>query len=149
MQHYRGSLRRRYIYIYMYIYKTLEVNPSWTPRLRRLISRSEFEEFWFPLLFSHPVCQTLCDPMDCSIPGLSVPYHFSKFSPYISDAIQPSHPLRPLFSFCPQSFLASGIFPMNHLFASDDQNTGVSASVSVLPMSIQDWFPLRLTLKEI
>ena len=47
--------------------------------------------------------------------------------------------------FCSHSFLASGTFPMSHLFASDDQNTGVSASASVFPTSIQDWFPLRLT----
>ena len=50
-----------------------------------------------------------------------------------------------LFSFCPQSFPSSGTFPMSQLFASDDQNTGVSASASVLPMSMQSWFPLRLT----
>ena len=48
-----------------------------------------------------------------------------------------------LFSFCPQSFIKD--FPMSQLFASDDQNTGASASASVLPMSIQGWFPLRLT----
>ena len=48
-----------------------------------------------------------------------------------------------LFSFCPQSFPASGTFPMSWLFTSGDQNT--SASASVLPMSIQGWFPLRLT----
>ena len=50
-----------------------------------------------------------------------------------------------LFSFCLQSFPASGTFPMSWLFTSDDQNTGASASASVLPMSIQGWFPLRLT----
>ena len=50
-----------------------------------------------------------------------------------------------LFSSCPQSFLISGIFPMCHLFALDDQNTGASASTSVFPRSIQSWFPLRLT----
>ena len=50
-----------------------------------------------------------------------------------------------LFSFCPQSFPASGIFPISWLFASGDQNTGASASASVLPMSIQGWFPLILT----
>ena len=50
-----------------------------------------------------------------------------------------------LFSSCPQSFPASGTFPMSHLFKSGDQNTGVSASASVLPMSIWDWFLLRLT----
>ena len=49
-----------------------------------------------------------------------------------------------LFSFCPQSFPASRT-SMSQLFASDDQNTGASASASILPMSIQDWFPLRFT----
>ena len=44
---------------------------------------------------------------------------------------------------CLQSFPASGSFPMSWLFASGDQNIGASASV--LPMSIQDWFPLGLT----
>ena len=46
---------------------------------------------------------------------------------------------------CPQSFPASRTFPLSQLFASDDQNTGVSASASVLSMSIQGWFSLRLT----
>ena len=49
------------------------------------------------------------------------------------------------FSFCPQSFPASGTFSMSQLFASDDQNTGVSTSESVLPTSIQGWFSLKLT----
>ena len=50
-----------------------------------------------------------------------------------------------LFSFFPQSFPASGTFPVSWLFTSGDQNTGASASASVLPMSIQGLFPLRLT----
>ena len=50
-----------------------------------------------------------------------------------------------LFSLCPQSFPASGTFPMSQLFVSEDQNTGTSASASVLPMRIQCRFPLRLT----
>ena len=50
-----------------------------------------------------------------------------------------------LFSFCPQSFPTSGTFPMSRLFPSDDQNTGASASASVLPVNIQRWSPLRLT----
>ena len=45
---------------------------------------------------------------------------------------------------CPQSFPASGSFPMNQFFISGGQSTGASASASVLPMSIQDWFPLGL-----
>ena len=46
------------------------------------------------------------------------------------------------FSSCPQSFPASGSFPMSQLFASGGQSIVVSASV--LPMNIQDWFPLEL-----
>ena len=49
------------------------------------------------------------------------------------------------FSSCLQSFPAPGSFPMTGLFASGGQNIGVSASASVLPMNIQDWFPLGLT----
>ena len=49
------------------------------------------------------------------------------------------------FSSYLQSFPASGSFQMSQLFASGGQSTGASASVSVLPMNIQDWFPLGLT----
>ena len=49
------------------------------------------------------------------------------------------------FSFCLQSFSASLSFPMSSLFTSGGQTIGVSASPSVLPMNIQDWFPLALT----
>ena len=48
-------------------------------------------------------------------------------------------------SFCPQSFPATGTFPVSQLFTSDDQNAGVSTSASVFPLSIQGWFPFRLT----
>ena len=58
--------------------------------------------------------------------------------PTISSSVVP-------FSSCLQSFPASGSFQMNHLFSSGGQSTGVSASTSVLPMNIQDWFPLGLT----
>ena len=49
------------------------------------------------------------------------------------------------FSFCPQSFPASRSFPVSCLFASGGQSIGASASAPVLPMNIQDWFPLGLT----
>ena len=49
------------------------------------------------------------------------------------------------FSSCPQSFPASGSFPMSQLFTSGGQNTGVSASALVLPMNTQDWSPLGWT----
>ena len=48
-------------------------------------------------------------------------------------------------SSCPQSFPASGSFPMSQFFTSGGQSIGISASASVLPMNIQDWFPLGLT----
>jgi len=50
-----------------------------------------------------------------------------------------------LFSFCPQSFPASGSFLMSQLFTSGGQSFEVSALASVLPKNIQDWFPLGLT----
>jgi len=51
------------------------------------------------------------------------------------------HPL----SSCPQSFPASGSFPVSQFFASGGQSIGVSASASGLPVNIQGWFPLGLT----
>ena len=58
--------------------------------------------------------------------------------PTISSSVVP-------FSSCPQSFPASGSFPMNQFFTSGGQSIGVSASTLVLPMNIQDWFPLGWT----
>ena len=49
------------------------------------------------------------------------------------------------FSSCPPSFPASGSFPMSQFFTSGGQSIGASASASVLPMTIQDWFPLGWT----
>ena len=49
------------------------------------------------------------------------------------------------FSSYPQSFPASGSFPMSQLFTSGGQSIGVSASTSVLPMNTQDWSPLGWT----
>ena len=58
--------------------------------------------------------------------------------PTISSSIVP-------FSSCPQSFPASGSFPMSQLFASHGQSIGASASASVPPMYTQDWSPLGWT----
>ena len=58
--------------------------------------------------------------------------------PAISSSVVP-------LSSCLQSFLTSGSFQMSQLFTSGGQSVGVSASISVLPMNIQDWFPLGLT----
>ena len=58
--------------------------------------------------------------------------------PTISSSVIP-------FSSCLQSFPASGSFPTRQLLASSDQSIGISASVSVLPMNVQGWFPLGWT----
>ena len=50
-----------------------------------------------------------------------------------------------LFSSCLQSFPASGSFPISQFFTSGGRSIGVSVSASVLPMNIQDWFPLGWT----
>ena len=57
--------------------------------------------------------------------------------PTISSSVVP-------FSSSLQSFPASGSFPLSRFFASGDQSIGVSASATVFPMNIQDWFPLVL-----
>ena len=58
--------------------------------------------------------------------------------PTISSSVIP-------FSSCPQSFPASGAFPVSQLFASDGQSIGASAPASILPVNIQGCFPLGLT----
>ena len=63
------------------------------------------------------------------------------------ESVMPSSHLIPVvpFSSCPQSLPASGSFPMSQLFEWGGQSTGVSASALVLPMNIQDWYPLGWT----
>ena len=84
----------------------------------------------------------LCDPMNCSTPGLPVHHQHPEFTQthvhWVSDAIQPSHPLSP-FSSCLQCFPPSGSFQISQPFTSGGQSIGVSASTSVLPMNTQDW----------
>ena len=105
----------------------------------------------FTLLFVAVVVQSpshvpLCDPMDSRTPGLPVPHHLPKFAQVhvhcISDAIQPSHPLRPSSPSALNVSQHQGL-SSELLFSSDDQHTGASALTSVLP--VQGWFPLRLT----
>ena len=86
--------------------------------------------------------------MDCSKTDLHVPHHLPEFAQvhvhYIGDAIQPSHPLS---SPSPSALNLSrhrGLFQwVNYLHPV--AKTGTSASASVLPVSIQGWFPLRWT----
>ena len=99
------------------------------------------------LLLSHPV---MSDPLWPH--GL---HHIRPSCPSPSPGVCPSSCLlhwwcHPAISFsdaffCLEFFPASATFPLSHLFASDDQNNGASASASVLPVNIQGWSPLRLT----
>ena len=95
------------------------------------------------------VCLTLCDPMDCSMPGFPILHHLLELAQihvhWVGDAIQPSHPLPPLL-LLPSILPRIGSFLMSQLFKSGGQSSGVSASSSsVLPMNIQGLFPLGLT----
>ena len=91
----------------------------------------------------------LCDPMGCSTPGFSVHHQLPELAQTnihrVSDAIQTSPPLS---SPSPPAFNLSqhqGLFQWVSSSLSGGQSIGVSASVLVLPMNIQDWFPLGLT----
>ena len=95
--------------------------------------------------FSHSVV-SFCDTMDWSTPGFPVHHHLPELAQThghrVGDAIQPSHPLSS--SSAPAFNLPSiRVFSMTQFFASDGQSIG--ASIAVLPMNIQDWFPLGLT----
>ena len=98
-------------------------------------------------LFSQLCLKTLCNPMHCSPPGFPVLHCLLEFTlthvHWADGAIQPSYPLSPPFFSCPQSFQASGSFPISQLFTSVGQSIGAFATV--LPMNIQGWFPLGLT----
>ena len=95
-------------------------------------------------------CPILSNPMDCSTPGFPVHHQLLELTQThvhrVGDAIQPSHP--PL-SPSPPTFNLSqheGLFQRgSSSFTSGGQSIGASASASVLPMNIQDWFPLGWT----
>ena len=84
----------------------------------------------------------LCDPMDCSTPGLRVHHQLPEFTQNSCPLSRSCHPtisssVVPFFSHL-QSFPASGSFQMSQFFTSDGQSIGVSASASFLPMNVQD-----------
>ena len=90
-------------------------------------------------LFATPwtaACQASCPSISPGVCSNTCPLNWW-YHPTISFSFAP-------FSSCPQSFPASESFPMSQLFTSGGQSTGASASASVLPMSIQGWFPLGL-----
>ena len=111
-----------YVYIYIYQFNSVQFNHS-------VVSNS-----WWSHGLQHAKL-----PWPSPTPGVhSNSCSLSQWChPTISSSVLP-------FS-CLQSFPASGSFQMSQFFASSGRNTGVSASASVLPMNIQDWFPLGWT----
>ena len=98
-------------------------------------SHSVVSDCWRPhgLQHARPPCPSptpIVNPNSCQ---LSRWCH-----PTISSSVVP-------FSSHLQSFTASGSFPMSQFFTSGGQSIGVSASISVLPMNTQDWYPFRWT----
>ena len=93
-------------------------------------------------------CLILCNPTDCTMPGFPVYHqllelaqnhvHRVSYHPNISSSVVP-------FFSCLQSFPASESFPLSQFFVSGGQHIGASPSTSVLPMNIQDQFPLWWT----
>ena len=93
-------------------------------------------------------CPNLCNPTDSSTPGFPILHIAQSFLKLMStESVMPSNISSSVapFSSCPQSFPASGSFPMSQLFTSGGQSIEASASALVLPMNIQGWFPLGLT----
>ena len=91
-------------------------------------------------------CPTLCDPVNCSTPGLPVHHQLPEFTqthvhrvkwchPAISSSVVP-------FSSCPQSLPVSGSFPMSQFFTWGGQSIGVSASAWGLISFRMDWLDL-------
>ena len=99
--------------------------------------------------FSHSVVSDSLQPHEsqharppCPSPTPGVHSNWCPLSQWCHPAISSSVII---FSSCLQSFPASGSFPVSQFFASGGRSIGVSASASVLPVNIQDWFPLGWT----
>ena len=121
------------------------VGTRWVGLAQGLQSHADQVSAFHHLLFSPPGVSDSLRPHGLQHAWLPVPHHLLEFAhvlvhrwchPAMSSSVVP-------FTSYPQSFLASGTFPVSWLFISDDQNT--AASASVLPVSIHGWFPLRST----
>ena len=100
------------------------------------------------IIFLAQFCPTVCSPMDCRTPGFPVLYYLPELAQthvywwWCGTTISSSFIS---FSSHLQSFPTSGFFPMSQFFSSGGWSIGVSASASVLPKNIKDWFPLGWT----
>ena len=96
------------------------------------------------LLFSHSVISNSCTAAHQASLSFTISQSLLKLMS-IESLCHPTILSSVRFSSCPQSFPASGSFPVSRPFTSGGQSIGASASASVLPMNIQGWFPLGLT----
>ena len=103
----------------------------------------------FSVQFSHSVMSDSLPPHELQHTILPCPLQTPRASSNSCPSSRWCHPTISFFvvpfSSCLQSFSASGFFPKSQFFASGGQSIGVSASASVLPVNIQNWFPLGLT----
>ena len=127
------------LYHFIYIVKIFPRHISISPLSSIVLSSAQLlSRIW---LFGTPwTCQSSMDDL------LSITNFQSLLKLMSIELVMPSNHLLccPLSSHL-QSFPASGSFQMSQFFASGVQSIGVSASASVLPMNIQDWFPLGWT----
>ena len=140
-----GLLRTVFFYTIAtsYVLKLITINQNGNFNFSVTLSQVHFSSFT-------QLCSTLCDPMDCSTPGLPVHHQLLELTQNSCPLSQWCHPIIlssviPFFS-CLQFLPASGSFSMIQFFTSGAQSIGVSASASawVFPMNMQDWFPLEL-----
>ena len=122
-------------------YWATEMNWFWThylyPHLCYLNSVQSLSHVWLFVTLWAAACQA----------SLSITNSQSLLKLMSIELVMPSNHLifcHPLFP-CLQSFPASGSFPVRRFFTSCSQSIGISTSALVLPMNIQDWFPLGLT----
>ena len=119
--------------------KSLKSYVKWASELSSQVAKEKSQ-------FSHSVMSILCDPMDCSTLGFLVHHQLPELAQtHVHRVGDTSLPSVIPFSSCLQSFPTSGSFTISQFFELGGQSMGVSASTSVLPMNIQDWFPLGWT----
>ena len=86
-------------------------------------------------------CPTLCNLMDCNMPGFPVLHHLQEFTQtHAIESVMPNHLI-----LCHPLLLLPAVFPSTRFFSSGGQSIGASSSAAVLPMIIQGWFPLMFT----
>ena len=128
---------------------SLDLSPMWEHTENMAISEPG-SRFFSTVQFSLVAqsCLTLCDHMNCSMPGLPVHHQLTEFTQtlvhIVGDANQPSHPLSSPSSPAPNPSQHQS-FPISQLFTWGDQSIGVSALASLLPKKSQGWSPLEWT----